>query len=339
MTEAESDLRDDPQSFSFFQAVRLLRRLHPEARGIGEFANPEDEVVRLSVNPSLAFAAGEVQDLDPIPGHPDRLLVNFMGLVGNQGVLPTQYSLLVNDELKAEQRPLTDFLDIFQHRFLSLFYAAMERRRFYVPFERGDADRVSRHLFDFLGLGSEPLRQRMELRDEAFLFYCGLLAMRQRGSSALEQMLEDYFEVPIEVHQFVGGWYGLSEDSRCRVDDSQLEDRFEPIEGMGLGEGAAVGNEIWDPQARVRIRIGPMSRDRYDDFLPGGRAHRALQAITRFYSDDQFDFEVQLVLQGNDVPGVELGGSADEGAQPLGWCTWIRTRPFERDADETTLSL
>lgn len=328
----ERDLRTEPQAFGFFQAMRLLQRLRPDRRTVGGFAHPSEEVVRFSANPDLGFPAGEVQELELEGEGPARMEVNFMGLVGSQGVLPTHYSRLVREERKQEARPLTAFLDIFQHRMLSLFYAAWERARFYVPFERDERDRVSERLHDLIGLGAEGLRRRMSLRDEALLFYCGLLGVRQRGAAALQQLLEDYFEAPVRLEQFVGGWYGLSESARCRVDDA-------PPEGAPtLGEGAVVGDEVWDPQARVRVRVGPLPRERYEAFLPGRSAYRALQAITRFFGDGQFDFELQLVLDRNDVPGIVLGEETDE-ATPLGWCTWIRTGPFERDADETTLSL
>lgn len=329
----ERDLREDPQSFGFFQAIRLLQRLHPERRPVGGFAHPSEEVVRLSSNPALGFPAGEIQDLEIEGDGAGHMEVNFMGLVGSKGVLPTHYSQLVRSERRQDARPLGDFLDIFQHRMLSLFYAAWERAHFFVPFERGESNLVSRHLFDIVGLGAEPLRRRMQVPDDALLFYCGLLGMRQRGAVALEQLLADYFEAPVEVEQFVGGWYGLSTSSRCRVDDEPSDDA--PV----LGGGAVVGDEVWDPQARVRIRIGPLPRERYDRFLPGGSAHEALKSIAEFFSDGQFDYELQLVLEREDVPGIVLGGETEDEAAPLGWCTWIRTRPFAEDADQTTLAL
>jgi type VI secretion system protein ImpH len=132
-----------------------------------------------------------------------------------------------------------------------------------VAFERGEEDPFTSRLLDLVGLGLGDLRQRMSLRDEALLFYSGLLGSQHRSAVALEQLLEDQFQVPVAVEQFVGGWYGLSAQSRCRLDDD---------EGLGgsLGEGTVVGEEVWDPHARVRIRVGPLPRDRYDEFLPGG---------------------------------------------------------------------
>jgi len=324
---------DAPESFTFFQAARLLHRRFPDRRRVGEFAHPSEEVVRFSVNPSLAFPAGDVQDLEMGPDGPPRLLINFMGLVGHMGVLPVHYTLLIDDRAASEGSPdaFRDFLDIFHHRIISLFYKAWERSHFWVAFERGEQDRFTSLLLDLLGLGAEDLRRRMSLRDEALIHYSGLLGAQHRSAVALEQMLGDYFEVPVAVEQFAGGWYGLSIQSRCRLDDD------EDLAG-NLGDGTVVGDEVWDPHARVRVRFGPLRRDRYDSFLPGGSAHAALRSLTQYFSDGQFDFEIQLVLDRRDVPGVVLG-EEEESALPLGWCTWVRTRPFSRDAGETTFMI
>jgi type VI secretion system protein ImpH len=329
----EKVLGEAPETFSFFQAVRLLHR-HLEGRsGVGGFAAPSDEVARFSANPSLSFPAGEIQALRTDPDGRTEMVVNFMGLVGHMGVLPTQYTLLIDEQAATEGDPdgFRQFLDMFHHRLLSLFYKAWERSHFYVPFERGEDDPLSKRLLDLVGLGSGDLRGRMRIRDEALLFYSGLLGSRHRNAIALERLLEDYFDVPVEVVQFKGGWFGLSPDSQCRIDDDEKL-------GGGLGEGTVVGDEIWDPQARVQIKIGPLRREAYDAFLPGGRSVTALKGITQFFGDGQFDFEVQLILHRDDVRGIVLGAE-EEPAQPLGWSSWIRTRPFARDADETTFQI
>jgi type VI secretion system protein ImpH len=97
------------------------------------------------------------------------------------------------------------------------------------------------------------------------------------------------------------------------------------------------GEEVWDPQARVRVRLGPLTRRQYDDFLPFGTAYGPLRTLTRFFCGEQFDFEVQLVLARDEVPPSILGG--DGPGSPLGWCTWMRSQPFSRNADDTILTL
>ena len=73
-----------------------------------------------------------------------------------------------------------------------------------------------------------------------------------------------------------------------------------------VGGGAVVGDAVWDRQARVRIRLGPLSMERYCDFLPEASAYHALRAITQFFSNQCLEFEVQLVLDRTQAPGTEL---------------------------------
>ena len=76
---------------------------------------------------------------------------------------------------------------------------------------RGQAiDRFSQYLFDFIGMGTRGLRGRLEVEDEALLFYAGLLAQHPRSASALAGLLQDYFGVPVAVTQFIGQWLPLA---------------------------------------------------------------------------------------------------------------------------------
>jgi type VI secretion system protein ImpH len=325
-------LAEDPTAFGFFQAIRLLERFSPERAPIGAHADPAEEVVRLAVHPSLAFPASEIQSLEPSEDGPARMTVNFFGLTGPQGVLPYHYTQLVADRLRSRDPTLRDFLDLFHHRILSLFYRGWEKYRFPVAYERNQQDRLTEHLADLIGLAPERAGEHRWVRRETLLYYAGLLASQQRSALALAELLQDYFEVPVEVQQFVGSWYPLTEDTRCYLDDDP------PPGTAALGEGSVVGDAIWDQQARVRLRLGPLSRERYEEFLPRGRAFKALRELTRVYGGDGFDFELQLVLERADVPVATLGADREEGL-PLAWGTWLKTRPMDRDPDDTILTL
>jgi type VI secretion system protein ImpH len=327
----QNELWENPNAFEFFQAVRALERLYPDRAAVGGFGDPIEEVARFSANPSIAFPASEIQTLDLEPSGRTKLTVNFMGLIGPLGVLPHYYTLLVADRYRARDRGVRDFLDIFNHRMVSLFYRAWEKYRFTASYERDARDPVSEHLSDLIGLGTAGLQDLFEVRDESLLFYTGLLAPVQRPAVALEQLIGDYFDVPAEIEQFVGGWYPLSISTQCSLGD-------ESGSAGRLGTGAVVGDEIWDQQARVRIRLGPLTREQYDEFLPTGSAYSALRTLARHFSDDRFDFEVQLILAQPDVRPCVLGAEGEDAAT-LGWSTWIRSVPFARDADETILTL
>ena len=261
------------------------------------------------------------------------MTVNFMGLTGPQGMLPLCYTEFVMERIQKKDTALADFLDIFNHRIISLFYRAWEKYHFAVRYEHGEKDRLSEHLGDLIGLGSAGLQKRLEpdLIDESLIYYTGLLAQRPHSAVALEQILKDYFEVPVAIEQFAGTWYRLEKKSQTRLDETNG-----PYETLGFG--AVVGDEVWDQQSLVRIRLGPLSLDEYLDFLPTGTAYKALRSLVRFYSGDELDHEVQLVLKRDETPPCVLGEEG-KGAPQLGWVTWAKSIPLGRDPAETIICL
>jgi type VI secretion system protein ImpH len=278
----------------------------------------------------MSFPAGQIQDVSESPGGRWTMTVNFLGLVGHLGVLPDHYSVLVMRRVQSRDRALLDFLDMFHHRVLSLFYRAMERCRFYAPYERGEEDVLSSRLLDLLGVADASAHQALELEIVELLAYVGLLGPDPRSAMALQQLIEDRFAVPAVVDQFVGGWYNVSSNAQCRVDDAG------GAYSQQLGGGALVGDAIWDPQARARIILGPLSRERYDDFLPTGSAYEKLRKVTRFFSNDEVEFQLRLILEREEVPPLRLG--ADD-YTPLGWGSWIRSDSAPPETAETVLPL
>ena len=307
------DLEEHPGEFDFFQAVRLLRIMSPEAGPL-----------RFHANPSLDFPPSQIEGLEVPPAGPAHMTVNFLGLVGPMGVLPYFYSELVNDRVRAKDPTLKAFLDIFHHRLVSLFHQAWEKHRFPALWERGESEGVSTALRALLGIGSPGLRERQNVSDHVLMFYTGLLAIESRPAAALEQLLEDYFQVPAAVDQFSGAWYLLPEAQQCRLGS---ETCFEE-----LGVGAIVGDAIWNQQSRVRVRLGPMPLGRYREFLPGGNAYREAEALIEFFANRQYEFELQLALTREEVPEFELGTEL-----PLGWCSWLKTEEFGHHPDDAVL--
>ena len=326
----EAILHKTPQEFQFFQAVRLLERLYPNRAPVGRFVSPSKEVVRFSAHASFPFPASQIQNIDwSDASSAPCIMINFMGLTGPSGVLPLYYTELIVERLRQKDRGLLSFFDIFNHRMVSLFYQAWEKYRFAIAYERGERDRFSHHLMDLIGIGTKGLENRLAVRDDALLFYSGLLSMHTRSAAALERILADYFEIPVEVEQFVGAWQGLRESDLCRFD-----------RGLGvseqLGGGAIVGDEIWNQQAGVRVKLGPLGLTQYLDFLPSGTAYGSVRSLAKFVSRGEIDFEIQLILKKEEVPACELG-LEDSQAPRLGWTSWAKTKPLGQDANDTIL--
>jgi|HubBroStandDraft_1064217.scaffolds.fasta_scaffold00998_3 type VI secretion system protein ImpH len=326
------ELREHPGWFQFFQAVRLMHRMLPNRKPVGRFVPPGSEVLRFSSNNLLAFPTSQIQSLDWSEKGLASMKVNFMGLTGPMGVLPRCYTELVRDRNRSKDQCMQDFFDLFNHRMISLFYAAWEKYRFFVAYERNEQDRFSGYLRSFVGLGTAGLQRRQAVADESFLFYSGLFSLQPRSAAALEQILADYFEVPVEIEQYVGTWRALDPANQCRMEGSV------PYSDQ-VGLGAIAGDEIWDQQSRARIKLGPLGAKQYLSFLPVGDAWEPLRAITTFFTGGEIEFEVQLVLKRDEVPPCELreaGGTAPL----LGWFSWIKSGlGFGRDPGDTVLLL
>lgn len=324
-------LRAEPWSFDFFQAVGLLERMRTGYGAVGRYGEPSREVVRFAAHPSLTFPPSSIHTLTAESSE-WKMVVNFFGLTGPLGVLPRLYTVAIQERARVKDYTLRDFLDLFNHRATSLFYRAWTKYRVPVRYPGGMDDQVSQALLSLSGLGLPALQGRQEIADETFVWYSGLFGQQARSAVALEQIIEDYFGVPAEVEQFVGAWYRLDPELLCTFDETE-----EPSEQLGLG--AVVGDEVYDQQARVRVRLGPLSLVEYKRLLPGGAAYRRLKQLTDFFSRRQIDFEAQLILRREEVPACELDPLEAEPVR-LGWTTWMKSRPgFPRDPEDTVLFL
>jgi type VI secretion system protein ImpH len=190
--------------------------------------------------------------------------------------------------------------------------------------KREEYDHFSLALFDLIGMGTKGLRGRLEVGDEALVFYSGLLAQRPHSASARAGVLHDYFEIPVAVVQFVGQWLLLSRENRSRLGGT---------ENNALGVNAIAGSRVWDQQARFRLRLGPLTFAEFSRFLPAGAAFRPLVQFARYVVGQEFDFDIQLILKAEDVPGCRLGERGDR-APRLGWTTWLKTKEFTKDAED-----
>ncbi len=331
----EDVLFEEGYRFSFFEAVRVLERLFPERQPVGRDARPSQEVVRFRSRLSLAFPASEIHEIARLEdeSRPAEMTVAFMGLTGPSGVLPRHYTEMLLERARHKDLALRDFLDLFNHRLISLFYRAWEKYRFPIGYERavskGDGyDPFSLYLFDLIGMGTKGLRGRLEVDEEALLFYAGLLAQQPRSASALENTFKDYLGVPVSVTQFTGEWLRLSEENLSRLGSAGANNL--------LGQGAVAGSRVWDQQARFQLQMGPLAFEQFCQFLPSGSVFQSVVQLTRFFVGLELDFDIRLVLKAAEVPRCRLGGKGMWTPQ-LGWSSWLKTSDFARDPDDALL--
>jgi len=345
-------LAEEPYKFDFFQAVRLLEQIarerSPDDRSgvrvpVGADGPPRRETVRFRALPSHTFPPCEVYSLefspestsDEAPTTPAEMVVSFMGLTGPSGVLPQHYTQLVIDRIRQKDHSLRDFLDLFNHRAVSLFFRAWEKYRLPATFERAavdpqaDEDLFTSSLYCLLGLGTSRLRRRLQVSDPAFLYFSGHFSHYPRTVAALECIIADYFELPVVVLQFQGQWLYLSSEDQSRTPWAREPDG----RNCQLGWNVVVGQRVWSVENKFRVRLGPLGYEQFCRFTPNGDGLVPLCQLVRSYVGPEFDFDVQPVLKAEETPWCRAGGD-ESAASRLGWNTWLRSRPMPKDADE-----
>ena len=336
--------------FDFHQAVRLIEQLQPESRGVGEGDSFNDEAVRFRSSLTSAFPASDLSGArPPRPGQPHwELDVNFMGLAGAFGPLPAPFTEEIIRRTRAGDTASRDFLDIFNHRLISLFHRARQRHRPALTRHSPDRGAFAEYLYALIGLKTGGLRGRMAVPDRTLLNHAGLLAQQPRSQHGLERLIECHFGEPVRVHALEGRWLALDDTQTTRL--GGLNSR--------LGEGAVLGNRAWDQHAAMTVELGPLNARCFRAFLPSGESWPELRAMIEFHNQSTTIVDVRLRLAAPDVPALRLNGSNRSAlytprglsahprapaarlgktarllthpttqAPRLGWTTWLITRP------------
>lgn len=332
--------------FDFFAAVRLLKRYYRTDRApVGEDYDPHRELAHFRALPSAAFATSDVAEFKSPPpagdgtSDPPEMVVTFLGLTGANGALPQHYTRLLLSRLRERDYALRDFLDLFNHRLISLFYRAWEKNRLPVLYERqaerGDGDDPFTSILRCLvGMGTGGLQRRLRLDDRTFLYYAGQFGGEARPAGELQRVLQDDFAVPVQIDSFFGRWLSLDVGEQSRLGGAAGSNGGH----NRLGRDVVLGNRVWDVQGSFRVRIGSLRLAEFRQFQPTGDRLTALCQLVRTFAGPEFAFDVQVLLARDDVPECRLESRRADGPR-LGWNTWLRSKPFARDADDAVFEL
>lgn len=317
-------LADAPYRHDFYQTLRRLEALYDQKPRWGHARRPIDEPIRLGQTPDLSFAPSPIAAFDAgSGGRPPRLIVYLFGLFGPNGPLPIHLTEYARDRLRAGDPTLTRFLDLFHHRFLTLFYRAWAQAQPHVNYDRPASDRFGRYVGSFLGIAPASFRGRDTVPDLAKLFHVGALIRQTRNAEGLRAILRHFFRVPIDIEEFVGDWMPLDVRERTYLG------RADAV----LGVAAVAGRRVWDRQHKFRVWIGPLTLAEYEDFLPGGMRLRKLVDWVRLYANFELRWDVRLLLKTDHVPEARLGAG-----RRLGWTTWLGHRQAGTDAADLCLN-
>ena len=317
-------LCERPESYHIFFALRVLEAEFKDQPQFGRSLRPRDDKMRLGQEATMAFPRSTIFKVDvPAGTKPGRLENYFFGLFGPHGPLPAHLTEYARERHRNEKDPtFVSFANMLTHRIFGLLYRAWSVGQPAPSFDRGDGGDFERKVAALSGHLGQELTGRDSMPDLARRHFAGHLAPGSRHPGGLVSILSVFFRAPILVQEFVGSWLTL-----------EPPDRWQLGTAAGLGQGTCIGSQVWSRGSKFRIRVGPLPFEDYKRLLPGNKSLARLTSIVREYVGDALDWDVNLVLKGDEIPAAILGADVR-----LGQTSWIGDPDGSRDADDLYLT-
>jgi type VI secretion system protein ImpH len=316
------NLEAEPWRFDYFTVLRHLERTFADRPRIGDSAARREEFVQLGQDPFMDFPASNLARVVHSDNKALQVFVKYLGLLGPQGALPLAITEESYHYLLAQDDSFPRFLDVFNHRFIQLFFRAWADSRPIVQHDRPEADRFVAYIGSAIGVGSKPYQNLDSVPDAAKLGFAGILGAQAKCASRLAGAVCGLFDVRAEVEEFIG--------TRLIIEPGEwttLGGRYNI-----LGEDALLGRTIFSVQDKIRVRIFTKSLAQYIRFLPTGDLCEPLADLVFFYNGEQLDWDAELAIPSGAAEPIRLGKFGQ-----LGWTTWMApnwtsVEAYRRDA-------
>jgi type VI secretion system protein ImpH len=302
------NLEEEPWRFDYFTVLRHLERKHRDKPRIGDSSARREELVLLGQDPFMDFPASNLARAVQADDKPVRVFVKYLGLLGPQGALPLATTEEAHHYVIARDDSFPRFLDLFNHRFIQLFFRAWADSRPIVQHDRPDMDRFAAYIGSAIGVGSPPYQNLDSVPDAAKLSFAGLLGSQAKCASRLAGAIRGLFKVDVDVEEFVG--------SRLVIEAPEWTILGEQYNI--LGEDALLGRSIFSVRDKIRVRIFTQNLAQYIRFLPTGDLCEPLADLVFFYNGEQLDWDTELAIPSGAAEPIRLGRFGQ-----LGWTTWM----------------
>jgi type VI secretion system protein ImpH len=318
-------LFEEVWGFNFFKAVHLLEGYSPD-RPLGKGLSPKNDPVRFRVKPGFAFPASDIGAIQNGHLHRDPVMtVNFMGLIGPKGVLPDWYNVYAQELNHKKDHAFTDFLDLFHHRLLSLFYLAWKKYRLTENYLPDGSDPISKGLAGFIGL--DPQQQTRDPEFERvvkrrLIYFAGLASRTVPTVTAVETIIANATGVPVRVEQFVERMLAIHDQDRTCLGRANST----------LQQDALCGSRVCDVTSMFGVALGPLSWEKYLAFQPRSRNLALVKKLIAFIVGLEYEFTIRLILKGPEIPSLPLGGCRI-GAPVLGRTVLLKWpgKPYQKN--------
>ncbi|TDR33059.1 type VI secretion system baseplate subunit TssG [Hydromonas duriensis] len=304
--------QEQPWNHGFTRMLRWFGARYHFLPAVGAAAKPSEEVLRIGQLPSLIFSPREIAEVSIQKGK-THVKTYGLGLWGPNGPLPLHFSEMAMHRREMQHdHTLTNFIDIFHHRSMSLFYRAWEINQSTAGLDRKHNERFSRYLAWLTGNDLTEM-STTHLPTHAQLSAAAHIKHQSKNPSGIAQTLSQYYQVPVELEEYYFNWITVDQE-----DCTYLARGGRSGSNASLGQGAMLGEYVPDKQSAFLLTIGPLSLSQYLRFLPNGDDLGSLIDWVRAFTGLEYMWMLKLLVKQDEATPTQLGGT-----QQLGWSSWM----------------
>ncbi|WP_448213864.1 type VI secretion system baseplate subunit TssG [Colwellia sp. MEBiC06753] len=298
-----AELSEDKKSLheqGFEPLVRYLEANAPLASRVGYSVSPKQDFVRFGQTPLLSFFPAAFTDVkfSQASGY-YKLRNSYFGMLGINGPLPlhlTEHAL--ERQHRHKDNTFSQFLDIFNHRFISLFYRAWADSQPAVSHDRPSDDSFKQLLSSISGqITVDNDKPNKKYKLETYL--SGLLSHKNRSASVLEQMLAESLTFAVNIKEFVGAWYPLNIEDTTALGKTNSH----------LGISSTLGTLSFQRIFKFAINIGPLTYQQYQSILADTTQFDQIESIVRKAMGAEFEYDINIYLDKNQSKSSKLGNA------------------------------
>ena len=329
-----ADLYHKPDvGWSFEQLIRLLLE-----SGVAEADLPDTLNRRIRFNASLKtdFPPSEIRqinvDQQDEDGEPTvEVTCVSDNVAGLNGPIPEPFFELAREDEISGEGAFAAFFNLFNQQLQVTRYLVNTVNRLGVTTSGVVDTTFGQFLLALSGnFPVKPLnyrdydRQRkqdiQQKHQQVLTCLSALLANNRMSLPVIRQSLQTRFGLTlIEMNSFVERWLPVDEQDRTLLGDKNQR----------LGESAVLGHRIWDQQAAIELKIGPVSMETLRAFTPGGPRFYELKTFMQWICERRSDCRITFVIEEENIQRIRLTRREKNGAR-LGLTSWLHDVALEQ---------
>ncbi|WP_273402693.1 type VI secretion system baseplate subunit TssG [Campylobacter avium] len=301
----------------FFTLLRYIESKYPKKTKLGYALNYEDEIIRFSQVPHLKFAESEIADID-IKDDKVLLKVYFFGLLGPNSVMPLEFTnFVMNRSLNHQDKGIQSFLDIINHRMLSLYYKAKSVNNQTLSFSK-EEDNFYDMISSFCANTQNLHRDKKHILPyDTQITYAHFLSKKIRSKDGLEKILSTFFKLPFRILTHINTKSSIPKEFLCVLSNPK---------SAILGKNTQIGKHYFSKNKRIILELDQISLKDYKNFIPRSLGFLRLIALINMYLSKPIEYIIKFRLKkDSDVKSYLDAKSA------LGVNSWLSSKNAELD--------